>query len=65
MKTSLYDSSIVEYHQHARLQIIGQMVENILTHSALVVDKQLAVVTLLEGKLGDALVRQRIIVIVD
>ena len=61
----LNDLGIIENHQCARGQIGWQMVENILAHLAMLIDKQLAVVALGQGELSYPLIGQRVVIITD
>ena len=56
---------VVEHHQGTLGQIIGQMIKNIFPYLTLAIDKQLGVVTLGDGKLGNTLIRERIIIVAN
>ena len=65
VQAGLDDLGIVEYHQTACRQIIGQGGEAVFSHLAMPVNQQLGLVAYGQGKLGDAFVGQRIVELAD
>ena len=61
MNACLNDSCVVEHHQSSLRQVLRQVVENIITHFAMIVDEKFRVVTFLQREFGDTLVGQIII----
>ena len=63
MQTSLDDLGIVEHHQSAGWQMVGQIKEGVLAHLTVIVDQQLGMIALGQGELGNALVGQGVVII--
>ena len=61
----LNDTRIVEHHQSAFWQVLGQVAERVLAYLTVTVDKQLRRVALGLGELRDALIGKRIVVVAD
>ena len=56
---------VVEHHQSALRQILREVIKHIGTHLTLVVDEELGMIALGDGKFGNTLVGQRIVVVAD
>ena len=63
MQACLDDLRVVEDHQSTCGQVFGQGGKDVLAHLTLVIDEQLAGITLCQRKLGNALVGQVVVVI--
>ena len=64
MQSSLNDSRVVEDHQTSLWQQRRQVAEHRLADLSAFIDKQLAAVALLQRELRNALIGQRIVVVV-
>ena len=63
--TCLDHLRVVEHHQGSLGQILRQVVEHIGAHLTLVVDEEFGMIAPGDGKFGDTLVGQRIVVVAD
>ena len=65
VEAGLNDLCVVEHHERARWQIVGQVAEPVVADLSLAVDQQLRLVALLQWELCDALVGQLVVVVTD
>ena len=65
MQTRLDDLRVVEHHQGAFWQVVGQVEEHVLPHYTFIIYKQFRVVALLQRKLGNTLVWQWVVIVVN
>ena len=62
MQTGLDDLGIVEHHESALGQVLGQVEEEVLSHLTMMVDEQFRLVTLCLGEFRNALVGQIVVI---
>ena len=65
MHTGLNNLRIVEHHQRTHRQIVGQMIEHILTNHTFIIYKEFGVIALGDGEFGDTLIGERIIIVAN